>query len=93
MLSRVRVVRLNLISHQRVIIVVASDEKQRSVVLVMDNDRSKNEFRPFLELWNRLDLVRLVTANERKLSKNVPIAMQQGRFVKRSKKLSMFQRE
>lgn len=84
---------MNLISHQHVIIVVVNDEKHRSVIRVMDNDRLKNEFRQFLELWNRLDLVQLVTANERKLSKNVPIAMQQGRFVKRSKKLLMFLRE
>jgi hypothetical protein len=82
-----------LIDQPLVTIVVVNDEKPKSVIRVMDKDRFENEFRRYSGLWNRLVHVELVMVNERRSPKSVPIDMRVGKYEKRSKRPSIFQRE
>gem|GEM_PF-6875954 len=64
-----------------VITVVVSGEIQKSVLLVMVQEWSLNEFEQFLVSWNNLVRVIHAMEQEKKYSKNVLTAMEQESFL------------
>ena len=71
---------------------MANDEKLKSVIPVIDNDKFVNEYRQFLVSWSKLVHVLPVIEHEERSSINVHTVMQLAKYEIKSNKQSIYQR-